>query len=224
MTSVALAVIVYAVGEGLFGGNGGIAAFVFGLALGHRRKAVARAATTDPTRGLQDFHRELVFLLRTFFFLYLGLRVNVGGFTVTAILGAAAFVAVFWISRIPSTAVLGRAWRLPRLDRRIVRATVARGMTDTVLILYAIAAGVIPPSEAALATDLLFLVVLVAAFASAVLVFAAERAARLEAREALRTKAPATTPAAAAAPLPRELDRAMSEFLADPIVRHGEID
>src|SRR5256712_12657393 len=41
MTSVAMAVILYAISQGLLGGNGGIAAFVFGLVLGHRRFLVA---------------------------------------------------------------------------------------------------------------------------------------------------------------------------------------
>lgn len=222
MTSVALALFLYAIGEGLLGGNGGVAAFVFGLVLGHRRVLLAPTANG---RGLQEFHRELVFLLRTFFFLYLGMRVDIAGITTTALLGAVAFTIVFAVSRWPSTAILAAAWRLPKLDRRIVRATVARGMTDTVLILYAIEAGVIPAGEASLVTDLLFLVVLSAAFASALLVLRAERIAR---REIAR---PTPTPAAAGefarptgAGLPQELDRSLSEFLADPIVRHGEID
>ena len=74
-------------------------------------------------------------------------------------------------------------------------------------------------------TDLLFLVILAAAFASAVLVFRAERIAR-------RAPAPAPAPPAraeAAPPLPEpsipaDLDRALSQFLADPLVKQGEID
>src|SRR3990172_7365354 len=79
MTSVALAVLLYAVGEGLLDGNGGLAAFVFGLVLGHRRVLAAPANGSPSARGLQEFHRELVFLLRTFFFLYLGMRVTITG-------------------------------------------------------------------------------------------------------------------------------------------------
>ncbi len=221
MTSVALAVLLYAVGEGFLDGNGGLAAFVFGLVLGHRRVLAAPAA--PGSRGLQEFHRELVFLLRTFFFLYLGMRVTIADIRWPALFGAVAFTAVFFASRWPSTAILGWAWRLPSLDRRILRATVGRGMTDTVLILFAITEGVIPPSEASLVTDLLFLVILAAAFASAILVFRAEWVAR-------RVPVPARAPAApvsaegSAPPIPPELDRALSEFLADPIVKQGEID
>ena len=226
MSSVALAVLLYAVGEGFFGGNGGIAAFVFGLVLGHHhalapQKNVEAAAGS---RGLQEFHTELVFLLRTFFFLYLGIRVNLTGIALAAILGAIGFAAVFYASRWPSSTVLERVWNLPVRDRRILRATVARGMTDTVLILFAIEVGVIPPGEAALVTSLLFLVILVAALASALLVFRAERLTRLEEARA-RVPAPAARAEPGISPAgTAEFDRALADFLRDPMVEQGEID
>ena len=221
MTSVALAVGLYAIADGLLGGNGWIAAFVFGLVIGHHgvlktRKPAHSGAAGE--RGLQEFHGELVFLLRTFFFLYLGLRVQVTGITILAVVGALAFIGVFYASRWPSTAILTKVWRLPTRDSRILHSTVARGMTDTVLILFAIQVGVIPPAEEALVTNLLFLVILVAALTSALLVFRAERLA-------LREPAPSAGKAKASpGGLPRDLDRAMSEFLADPLVQRGEFD
>lgn len=215
MTSVALAVLLYAAGEGFLGGNGGVAAFVFGLVLGYRRRQTTSSPEAAAARGLQEFHRELVFLLRTFFFLYLGLQVSVANLDVTAFVGAAAFTAVFFAARLPSVAVLSRVWTLPSLDSRILRATVARGMTDTVLILFAMEVGLIPSAESKLVTDLLFLVIVVAAFASAVLVFAAERTEQRKAAEV-----PAPVPASRQ----EELDRALAEFLDDPILSRGEVD
>ncbi|TLZ67442.1 MAG: hypothetical protein E6K16_00650 [Methanobacteriota archaeon] len=229
MASVAIAVVLYAISQGLLGGNGGIAAFVFGLVLGHRRfLATPKAAPPGAAgpRGLQEFHGELVFLLRTFFFLYLGIRVTLSGISVAALLGAVAFVAVFIASRWPSSTALSRAWRLPPLDRRILRATVSRGMTDTILILFAIEVGYIPATEAPLVTNLLFLVIIAAALVSAVLVFRAERIARREA-VAGPPSAPAPTPTTARDPrpaLPQDLDASLSEFLQDPIVQRAEID
>ncbi len=222
MTSVALAALLYGVGEGFLGGNGGIAAFVFGLVLGSRHVLAAPNPEAPGARGLQDFHRELVFLLRTFFFVYLGLQVSLSQVTTTALLGAVVFTLIFLVSRWPSSAALGRAWRLPRLDIGILRATVGRGMTDTVLILFAIEAGVIASSEAGLVTDLLFLVVLAAAAASAILVMLAERIpSRLPSQETHETDA---SEFAASPPAPSEFDRALTEFLEDPLLRRGEID
>ena len=226
MSSVALAVLLYAVGEGFFGGNGGIAAFVFGLVLGHHHALSPQknAEAAPGSRGLQEFHTELVFLLRTFFFLYLGIRVNLTGIALAAILGAVAFTAVFYASRWPSSTVLQRVWSFPVRDRRILRATVARGMTDTVLILFAIEVGVIPPGEAALVTSLLFLVILVAALTSALLVFRAERLTRLEEARA-RVPAPAARAEPGVSPASTaEFDRALADFLRDPMVEQGEID
>jgi hypothetical protein len=101
-------------------------------------------------------------------------------------------------------------------------------MTDTVLILFAIEVLYIPPWEAPLVTNLLFLVIIAAALASAVMVFRAERLAK---------RAPAAPPAPVLAPaviaeglrdatsaLPRDLDHSLGEFLEDPIVQRGEID
>src|SRR3989442_7131886 len=198
MTSVAIAVILYAISQGLLGGNGGIAAFVFGLVLGHRRFLVAPKPAPHGAagpRGLQEFHGELVFLLRTFFFLYLGLRVTLTGISMAALLGAAAFVAVFIASRWPSSMALSRAWRLPPLDHRILRATVSRGMTDTILILFAIEVGYIPVAEATLVTNLLFLVIIPAALTAALLQVPADRLANRAS-----AAAPLAGPLAAAEP------------------------
>lgn len=228
MTSVAIAVFLYAAGEGLLGGNGGIAAFVFGLVLGHNRSLSVDNASPQGApgpRGLQEFHAELVFLLRTFFFLYLGLRVNLTGISTAIVLGAVAFVLVFVASRWPSSAVLSRVWHLPPTDSRILRATVSRGMTDTVLILFAIEVGYIPATEASTVTTLLFIVIVFAALAAALGVFRAELLAK-------RTERPASGPSTEAASagegrpaaLPPDLAAGMAEFLADPIVKRGEID
>lgn len=175
MTSVALAILLYAIGEGFLGGNGGLAAFAFGLVLGHWGPATIRNTATTGSRGLQEFHRELVFLLRTFFFIYLGLLIDLSRLSVQALLGAALLTGVFVASRLPTTAVLARIWGLPRTDVRVLRAAVARGLTDTVLVLLAITLGVIPAQEAGPVADLLFTVVILAATVSAVLVAFAER-------------------------------------------------
>src|SRR3990170_1777686 len=198
MTSVALAILLYAIGEGVLGGNGGLAAFVFGLVLGRRGPVLASRWEAAPRgaaeRGLQEFHRELVFLLRTFFFVYLGLLIDLRTLTVQGVLGAILLVGVFVAARWPPSAALAWRWRLPGPDARVLRATVARGLTDTVLVLFAISAGAIPAADAGPATDLLFLVVLFAAFVSAALIFRAERMASREAAAPPPTETPAPMP------------------------------
>jgi hypothetical protein len=101
-------------------------------------------------------------------------------------------------------------------------------MTDTILILFAIEVGYIPVAEATLVTNLLFLVIVAAALASALLVFRAERIAK-RASAAPPVPSPASVaiaepPAPWESPLPRGLDHSLAEFLEDPIVLRGEID
>src|SRR3990170_1152392 len=198
MTSVALAILLYAVGEGVLGGNGGLAAFVFGLVLGRRGPVLASRWEAAPRgaaeRGLQEFHRELVFLLRTFFFVYLGLLIDLRTLTVQGVLGAILLVGVFVAARWPSSVALAWRWRLPGPDARVLRATVARGLTDTVLVLFAISAGAVPAADAGPATDLPFLVVLFAAFVSPAPLFRPERVASREAAAPPPTETPAPMP------------------------------
>jgi len=197
MTSVALALLLYAVGEGLLGGNGGLSAFAFGLVIGHWGPAAVRdvgARAPGGSRGLREFHGELVFLLRTFFFVYVGLLIDISRFTVQAFLGAVVLTIVFAASRWPTIAWIQRAWRLPRLDVRMLRAVVARGLTDTVLVLYAIAVGVIPAAEAGPVADLLFMVVILAAIVSSILVVRAERTRAPPPQPAPRASAPPSKP------------------------------
>ena len=96
--------------------------------------------------------------------------------TAQSLLGAAVLVLVFAASRIPTTTALARSWDLPPSDARALRAVVGRGLTDTVLVLYAISIGVIPMEEASMVANLLFLVVLLGALVSAVLVVRAQAA------------------------------------------------
>jgi hypothetical protein len=102
-------------------------------------------------------------------------------------------------------------------------------MTDTILILFAIEVGYIPVSEAALVTNLLFLVIVAAALASALLVFRAERLAKRSPVTPPSTPGPAGVMISGArattgSPLPRDLDHSLAEFLEDPFVHRGEID
>ena len=75
MRTIALLFVVYATGE-LAGGSGAMASFIFGLLLGNHR-ILERRFRLKP-RSLVDerirqFHGEIVFVVRTFFFVFLGI-------------------------------------------------------------------------------------------------------------------------------------------------------
>ena len=175
IATLALAVVVFAFTEGLVGGNGAIAAFVFGLVLGFRKRHSVAIEGIEGA-GLQAFQKEITFGLRTFFFVYLGLLIQFSSFSLAALVGAGLLVLAFIGARVPTSLGLGRAYRLDGHDTRVVIATVGRGMTDVVLVLLALESGLLPPAEGGFLLGLLPLVILLAAIACAGLLTWAGRA------------------------------------------------
>jgi cell volume regulation protein A len=140
------------VGVDYAGGSGAVTALVFGIVMASRGKsalpsvpvsptaaastmmpAVAEAVAEDGTRELRTFHDELAFLLRTLFFLILGIRFPLEGPPFKVWLALAAILVgwaiVRWIIAFP-VSLMGR------LDRRDRFATVhlfPRGMVAAVL-------------------------------------------------------------------------------------------
>lgn len=75
MLTIAILFVVYATGE-LAGGSGAMASFTFGLILGNH-KALQRRLSLKPRsvvdERIRQFHGEIAFVVRTFFFVFLGL-------------------------------------------------------------------------------------------------------------------------------------------------------
>ena len=74
MLTIAILFVVYATGE-LAGGSGAMAAFTFGLVLGNhqileRRLNLRHRAVVD--QRIRQFHGEIAFVIRAFFFVFLG--------------------------------------------------------------------------------------------------------------------------------------------------------
>ena len=174
IATLAIAVIVYALGEGVVGGNGAVAVFVFGLAVAFGRADIARIEETGG-EGLRAFQGEITFVLRTFFFVYLGLTIRIEAFSLPELLGAFLLTLGFIGARVPSSLALARAYRFTPRETRVVIGTVGRGLTDIVIILFAIQSGVLPDSEEPFLLSLLPLVILTAAIACAALVTWADR-------------------------------------------------
>lgn len=174
IATLALAVVVYAVAEGFISGNGAIAALVLGLTLGRRGPGV-EAIDKEVGAGFEAFQKEITFGLRTFFFVYLGLLINFASFSLAALAGAGVLTFGFVVARVPTSLVLGRAYGLSSRETRVVLATVARGMTDVVLVLFAVESGLLPATEEAFLLGMLPLIILLSAISCAGLIAWAER-------------------------------------------------
>jgi cell volume regulation protein A len=177
IASTAMAVVVYAAAQGLFGGNGAVAVFVFGVVLVYRKGSTREgeelhayaAEFRRPVEPLKSFQSEVTFALRTFFFVYLGVLLISQLGSTTALFAGLIFTAVFVLGRAPTSFGVGRALRLPKREQRVVLAAMGRGMTDVILILLALQSGVIPAAEGAFILEILPTTVLISAIVCALL-------------------------------------------------------
>lgn len=174
IATVAWAIVVYAIADGLINGNGAVAAFVFGLVLAY--KTPVEGETEAEKKGsIQEFQSEITFGMRTFFFVYLGLLFTFDQASFEALAGALLLTLAFVAARIPSSLALGRFANYSRRDTRILLGSVARGMTDVVLIILAIQSGVIPQASQTLLLGLVTFTILAATITCAGMIVWAER-------------------------------------------------
>ena len=124
---------------------------------------------------LRQFQSEVTFALRTFFFVYLGLLLVSEWGGLPAFRVGLVVVGAFLAGRLPTSLALGRGLRLSARDTRAVFASAARGLTDVVLLLFAKQSGALPNSEVQPLLTIMPTVVLISAFASAILVTWAAR-------------------------------------------------
>jgi NhaP-type Na+/H+ or K+/H+ antiporter len=174
IATLSLVIVTYAVADGLIAKSGPIAAFVLGLVVAYHRRG-GHPVEVKETADLKAFQSEITFVLRTFFFVYLGLLMTFDQFSVAALVGAGLLVAGFLAARAPSAVLVARSQALSGRETRVLLGTVGRGMTDVVLVLFAIQSGVLPPTEATFLVGMLPLVILLAAVVCAGLLVWAER-------------------------------------------------
>ena len=117
--------------------SGAVAALAFGLAIGNRqfvkRKLAALSLNTTSNLQIQQFHTEITFFVRTFFFVYLGLFFRFDTFTeihlIAGLLMISVIVLIRWLASM-------MAWRIGNLtieDVETVFASMPRGLAAAVL-------------------------------------------------------------------------------------------
>ena len=167
-----------------------------------------------PAQNLRNFQAEITFALRTFFFVYLGLLLTAQWAGFGTVFAALLLVAMFVLGRLPSSALLGWGLAWDPRDTRAVFANLARGMTDVVLILFAVQSGLLPSAEVQTVLGIVPTVVLIAAIVSAALVvWAGHSPGEAETRQILRK---AGRPAAANGAVPAGRAASRTESLPDP--------
>ncbi|MFA4888892.1 MAG: cation:proton antiporter [Candidatus Omnitrophota bacterium] len=173
--SPAFVFIVYGIAE-LLGYSGAIAAFAFGLTLGNvqyfRRVVPKKALFISPVEFNERekaFFGELEFLLKTFFFVYIGISIKVNN---QALLfgGLMLTIAVF-IIRIP-VIYLAMERITARFDISIISAMVPKGLAAAVLAALPLRAGV---PNGAIIQDIVYAVILFSIIFTGLLIILIER-------------------------------------------------
>ncbi len=167
--------VVYGLTE-MLGFSGGIAALAFGITLtNHERFGLDRlahlkldklATLTPPERA---FFGEVVFLVKTFFFVFLGLSIGFGDvriFAVAAVVTVAVYLARMLVTRYALAA------DTPRRDASVLAMMIPKGLAAAVLAGLPIERG-LPYGE--ILRDISYAVVLMSIIMTAVMVWAMER-------------------------------------------------
>ena len=128
-----------------FGESGALTALVFGLMLGNRSHLAGILKFKLPKIELDDpTHNQLTFLVRSFFFVFVGLMASIGQYEY-AILGVGITIAIYFGRIIVSKTTLTKRFSL--LDRRVTRSMIPRGLAAAVLATFPLTLG-LPNAEA----------------------------------------------------------------------------
>ncbi|MDH3276756.1 MAG: cation:proton antiporter [Nitrosopumilus sp.] len=127
-----------------FGESGALTALVFGLMLGNRNNLAKILKFKLPRVELDDpTHNQLTFLVRSFFFVFVGLMASIGRFEY-AILGVGITIAIYFGRLIVSKITLTKRFSL--LDRKVTYSMIPRGLAAAVLATIPVTLG-LPNAE-----------------------------------------------------------------------------
>ena len=134
MLTLGIALLAYALSEFL-GGSGALCSLLFGIMLGNEKEIYGILRMKKPSNqvvdaGLKRFESEIAFLLRAFFFVYIGLIVTVPNLT-TVVIGIALALTLLLI-RIGVVHVATIRSELIQ-ERAIMSALLTRGLASAVL-------------------------------------------------------------------------------------------
>jgi len=145
-TTPAFVFVIFGIVETL-GFSGAIAALVFGITLGNIESinlSIFRPSNATEPVGLTEtervFFSEVAFLLKTFFFVYLGLSLEF--FSSDLIIISLVLTVIAFILRIPATRLSLRR-SLPLKDMSIVAVMVPKGLAAVVLASFPLQQGVL---------------------------------------------------------------------------------
>ncbi len=126
-----------------FGGNGAIAALVFGIVLGNSEDItkMLRLRKRSIDVEIRIFQDEISFLIKTFFFVYLGVLFRLDYLTTSTILISILIIFFALISRFIVSSILKKLNPIFEKDQKLISFMMARGLAAAVLVSIPITMG-----------------------------------------------------------------------------------
>jgi len=133
MLTLAILFILYFLAN-YFGESGALTALVFGLMLGNKRRLAKYLRFTLPKIDTDDpTHNQITFLVRTFFFVFVGLLASFGNIEFV-ILGIIVAIAIYYSRVIIVKITLTK--KFSRLDKEVTTVMIPRGLAAAVLATF----------------------------------------------------------------------------------------
>lgn len=178
--TIAFVMVVYSICESL-GSDGSIGAFIFGIVAGNIRiikklgwlKFLERYTTSVKGKSFNDieksFFSEVVFVLSTFFFVYIGISIHITNFY--SMLYGLLFTLIIFLARVPAVNYsLDKS--ISRLDCMVAAAMTPKGLVTAVLASLVAQSGI---AGGALIQDVIYSVIMFSIIFATVLAFLTEK-------------------------------------------------
>jgi len=125
-------------------GNGAFCALIFGLVLGNAPEIlkIFKMKEFRLSRNIFQFQNEISLFIKTFFFVYLGLIVELGNLNLKTILIVVAILIISIISRIIVAKIMFSKSASLKKDQSKIIALHARGLAAAVLATYPLTSGI----------------------------------------------------------------------------------
>ena len=157
MLTIAILFIAYYMTEYL-GGSGALCALLFGIVLGNE-KSIFKIINRDVkemvfNQYMRHFESELAFLIRTFFFVYIGLSINI---TSTIAIGYGAILSIILLAMRTIATYFSTIHSPLKSERNIITVAMSRGLSEAVLSVMLLNYGL---PHATLFQDIAFMVII----------------------------------------------------------------
>ncbi len=142
LVTLAVLLFLYSVVQNI-GGNGAIAALIFGIVLGNSEDITTMLKITKRTvnNDIKNFQSEISFLIKTFFFVYLGILFQINFLSIPVIVISITIIVLIFLSRTFGSIILQKIMPIFTKDRQLIAFMSARGLAAAVLVSIPITMG-----------------------------------------------------------------------------------